>query len=236
MESPASPAKNESSLDKNRGWFADNQWYKDKQSELELYRFISLCAARETRHSRRLLDIGNGGVFTFPIAHIPEVVAIDVFVEEDFKRRYPTVEWRQMSALDMEFERPFDTIIEINTLHHIIGDSVRGTYTNLDQLMKAVAKNLCASGRAVFIESTVPYWFLAPYKLAFPWLLKLWPLKHPPTFQFHFRDILKTAELHGLQLAEFCWIPKTSDLMTLGVQVKPWMSPIRVGKFVFFKP
>jgi hypothetical protein len=67
-------------------------------------------------------------------------------------------------------------------------------------------------------------------------LLALWPLKHPPTFQFHFREILATADKHGLKLAEFCWIPKTSDFMTLGVQVKPWMSPIQVGKFVFWKP
>ena len=117
-------------------------WYKSNQAELEIYRFMAMSAARETRHSQRLLDIGNGGVFTFPIAHIPEVVAIDVFVEEDFKTRYPTVEWQQMSALDMHFERPFDTIIEINTMHHIIGDSVRGTYDNLDRLMAAVAANL----------------------------------------------------------------------------------------------
>ena len=238
MDSSTSPAagQNQNALDKNRDWFADNEWYKSKQAELELYRFISLSAARETRHSRRLLDIGNGGVFTFPIAHIPEVVAIDVFVEEDFKTRYPAVEWQQISALDMHFEQPFDTIIEINTLHHIIGDSVRGTYDNLDRLMAAVAANLAPAGRAVFIESTVPHWFLAPYKMIFPFLLKVWPLKHPPTFQFHVRDILQTAERHGLQLAEFCWIPKTSDFMTLGLQVKPWMSPIQVGKFVFFKP
>lgn len=229
------PTQNQSALEKNREFFADNDWYKEKQGELEIYRFISLSAARETRHSQRLLDIGNGGVFPFPIAHIPEVVAIDVFVEQDFKTRYPTVDWREMSALEMEFDKPFDTIIEINTLHHIIGNSVKGTYDNLDLLMAGVARNLCSEGRAVFIESTVPVWFLAPYKLIFPLLLKFWPLKHPPTFQFNFRDILRAAESHGLQLAEFCWIPKTSDLMTLGVQVRPWMSPIKIGKFVFVK-
>jgi hypothetical protein len=234
--SPAVGTQSDSVIEKNRAYFADNHWYKGKQSDLETYRFISLCAARETRDSHRLLDLGNGGIFSYPIAHIPEVVAVDVFVEESFKVRYPGVEWRQMNALEMEFAQPFDTIIEINTLHHIIGESVRGTYTNLEILMGAIARNLESNGRAIFIESTVPSWFLFPYKILFPLLLKIWPLKHPPTFQFHFRDILRSAERQGMRLAEFCWVPKTSDIMTLGFQIKPWMSPVRIGKFVFIKP
>ena len=227
--------QNSAALKKNQDWFADNDWYKNLQQELELYRFIALSAAHETRHARRLLDIGNGGVFTFPIAHIPEVVALDVFVEASFRERYPAVEWVQASALDMRFDRPFDTIIEINTLHHIIGDTVAATYRNLDQLLESIAANLEPGGRAVIIESTVPKWFLAPYKTIFPILLAVWPLKHPPTFQFHFRDIMSAAEKHGLSVVECCWIPKTSAFMTLGIKVRPWMSPIQVAKLVFSK-
>ncbi len=224
-----------SALSQNRDYFADNGWYKARQQELELYRFIALSAAHETRHARRLLDIGNGGVFTYPIAHIAEVVALDVFVEASFRERYPDVEWIQASALDMRFDRPFDTIIEINTLHHIVGDTVAATYGNLDRLVGSIAASLKSGGRAIVIESTVPRWFLAPYKLIFPFLLALWPLKHPPTFQFHFREIIAAAEKHDLSLVEFCWIPKTSSFMTLGVQVRPWMSPVQVAKLVFSK-
>ena len=84
--------QNRAALEKNQDWFADNDWYKNLQQELELYRFIALSAAHETRHARRLLDVGNGGVFTFPIAHIPEVVALDVFVDASFRERYPSSE------------------------------------------------------------------------------------------------------------------------------------------------
>lgn len=223
------------SVAKNQDFFADNDLYKRLQSELELYLFIAKSAAHETAHARRLLDIGNGGVFIFPIGHIPDVEAIDIFVEEDFKTRYPTVKWTQMSALDMHFDRPFDTTIAINTLHHVIGDTVKTTYENLDKIMGEVARNLEPNGRFILLESTVPAWFIAPYKLIFALLVKCWPLKHPPTFQFHFRDIFAAAEKAGLQLEEFCWIPKTSDLMTLGFRVKLWMSPIQMGKFVFSK-
>ncbi len=231
-----STGQNEVALEKNRSWFSDNDRYKRVQQELEVYRLIALSAGRETIASRRLLDIGNGGVFAYPISHIPKVVAIDVFVEQSFRARYPRVQWLEMSALEMQFDRPFDTIIEINTLHHIVGDSVHATYQNLNRFLAGVARNLETGGKAVLIESTVPRWFLAPYKLIFPILLKFWPLAHPPTFQFHFREILESAKRQGLQLAEFCWIPKISDVMIFGVRVKPWMTPVRIGKFVFFKP
>jgi SAM-dependent methyltransferase len=227
--------QNEKSVAKNQDFFADNELYKRLQGELELYQFIAKSAAHETADARRLLDIGNGGVFIFPISHIPEVEAIDIFVEEGFKTRYPSVKWTQMSALDMRFEKPFDTVIAINTLHHVIGDTVKATYENLDRIMGEVSRNLEPNGKFVLLESTVPAWFIAPYKLVFELLIKFWPLKHPPTFQFHFRDILAAGNNAGLRLAEFCWIPKTSDFMTMGFRVKPWMSPIQMGKFVFFK-
>ncbi len=228
-------AQNIKSVAKNQDFFADNDWYKNLQGELELYQFIAKSAAHETANARRLLDIGNGGVFIFPIAHIPEVEAIDIFVEEDFKMRYPTVKWSQMSALDMRFDEPFDTAIAINTLHHVIGDTVKATYANLDKIMSEVSRNLEPNGRFVLLESTVPAWFIAPYKLVFALLVRFWPLKHPPTFQFYFRDILGAAERAGLVLEEFCWIPKTSDFMSMGFRLKPWMSPIQMGKFIFVK-
>ena len=227
--------QNTKSVAKNQDFFADNDYYKTLQGELELYQFIAKSAAHETATAQRLLDIGNGGVFIFPIAHIPEVEAIDIFVEEDFKKRYPTVRWSQMSALDMHFDRPFDTAIAINTLHHVIGDTVKATYQNLDKIMEEVSRNLEPNGRFVLLESTVPAWFIGPYKLIFKWLVQLWPLKHPPTFQFYFRDILAAADKAGLVLEEFCWIPKTSDFMSLGFRLKPWMSPIQMGKFIFRK-
>ncbi len=221
------------SVTSNAQWFADNETYKSAQEDLELYRFIALAAAHETESSRALLDIGNGGIFTYPISHIPRVVAVDVFVESDFARRYPAVEWRQTSALEMAFPDRFDTVLAINTLHHIVGTSVAMTYANLGELMKRSASCLTVDGKVVLIESTMPRWFVRLYGFIFPIVLSFWPLSHPPTFQFHYRDILKAADDAGLRLREFAWIPKTSDFMFLGWRVKRWMAPIRVGKFVF---
>jgi cyclopropane fatty-acyl-phospholipid synthase-like methyltransferase len=225
--------QNASSLSKNAHWFADNDFYKNTQQQLEIYRFIALAAAHETADTKALLDIGNGGLFEYPIAHIGRVVATDVFVEDTFAEHYPAVDWRQVSALEMEFSERFDTVLAINTLHHIIGNSVPGTYRNLDTFMERSLACLTPGGKIVLIESTMPRWFVAAYSLVFPLVLTLWPLSHPPTFQFYFRDILKSAERAGLTLREFTWIPKTSDFMFLGVRVKKWMAPIRVGKFVF---
>jgi len=229
------PKQDESALQKNRDFFADNDGYKRIQGELEHYRFIALSAAEAVQGARRLLDIGNGGIFVFPIDQIEEVVAIDVFVEEGFSQRYPKVRWLQMSALDMSFHEEFDTVTEVNTLHHIIGSTVRETYRNLDRFFQGAYAALSPNGRLILLESTVPVWFLAPYKVAFAAFVKIWPLKHPPTFQFHYRDLLHCAESKGFELREFCWIPKTSDILAFGRRVKPWMTPIRTAKMIFVK-
>jgi hypothetical protein len=76
--------QNTKSIAKNQDFFADNDWYKRLQNELELYQFIAKSATHETAGAKRLLDIGNGGIFIFPVAHIPEVEAIDLFVEEGY--------------------------------------------------------------------------------------------------------------------------------------------------------
>jgi SAM-dependent methyltransferase len=235
MESTAN-VQNAKSVAKNIEFFADNDQYKTLQNDLELYQFMALSATHETASARRLLDIGNGGVFIYPIEHIPEVEAIDIFVEEDFASRYPTVKWSQVSALEMNFERGFDTVVAVNTLHHVVGDSVKTTYDNLQEIMTRSYEVLEPGGKLLLIESTVPAWFLWFYKIAFGILVKCWPLKHPPTFQFHFREILSAASKAGFVLKEFCFVPKTSDVMTLGFRVKRWMTPIQVGKFVLVRP
>src|SRR6185295_4248880 len=113
LRSPREGRQHLSALSKNADWFADNERYKSAQQEFELYRFIALAAAHETARTRSLLDIGNGGLFEYPIAHISRVVAIDVFVENDFRARYPAVEWQQMSVLEMQFSERFETALAI---------------------------------------------------------------------------------------------------------------------------
>ena len=85
------------------------------------------------------------------------------------------------------------------------------------------------------IESTVPAWFLAPYKLIFPLFARVWPLKHPPTYQFHFRDIESAAYRNGFKLREFTWIPKVGPILAFGKTVPGWLSPVKVAKFIFVK-
>jgi SAM-dependent methyltransferase len=229
-------AQNEQALEKNASFFADNDWYKSTQDRLETYRLIAESASHEVEGARHLLDIGNGGVFIFPIDRIPQVEAIDVFVEESFSTRYPAVKWRAMNILDLADQDRFDTIIAINCLHHVIGNTVAQCYENLNRIFEVVARAVQPGGKVVLIESTVPAWFLWVYKPLFAVLLKLWPLKHPPTFQFHFREIQGAAKRAKLEQIELAFIPKVSNIMTLGVEVPGWMSPIRIAKVVFRKP
>ena len=232
----AKPEQESTAATLNAEFFVENDFYRVSQKNLEIYRLIGLAAAHETANSVALLDVGNGGFFEYPIGHIPDVTAIDLFVDPSFGPRYPRVEWHQLSVLEMTFDKRFDTVIAINTLHHLVGRSVEQTYVNLREFVRRARAALRPGGKLVVIESTMPRWFVALYGPIFPLVLKLWPLSHPPTFQFHYRDILTTAEDAGMTLREFTWIPKTSDFILLGVQVKRWMAPIRVGKFVFVRP
>jgi SAM-dependent methyltransferase len=236
VQNSSGAAQNVQALQKNASFFADNDWYKVTQNRLETYRLIAESAYHEVQGSKRLLDIGNGGVFIFPIEQIPQVEAVDVFVEESFTSRYPKVKWREMNVLELADENRFDTVVAINCLHHVIGNSVAQCYENLNRIFKVIARAVEPGGKVVLIESTVPAWFLGFYKLLFPLVLKLWPLQHPPTFQYHFREIQKAAQQAGLAQVELALIPKVGNIMTLGIEVPGWMSPILIGKFVFRKP
>jgi len=221
---------------KNAEFFAENDWYKSNQGRLEMYRLIAEAATQEVKTANSLLDIGNGGIFIFPIDHIALVEAIDLFVDESFSDRYPEVHWRKMSVLDLEDSERFDTIVVTNCLHHVTGRNVTQCYQNLSRILEVTFRALQPEGRLVVIESTVPDWFLAFYKLIFPVLLKVWPLSHPATFQYHYRDIDRAADAVGFQREETAWIPKTGNIMTLGLELPAWLTPIRVGKFVYKKP
>jgi SAM-dependent methyltransferase len=235
MSEEISANQSQVAVQKNAEFFADNEWYKNTQSRLDLYRLMAKAAAHETEQSQRLLDIGNGGIFIYPIDHIPSVEAVDIFVEQTFQERYPGVRWRQLSILELDYENEFDTVVLINCLHHVIGKSVKECYVNLNTSLEGIYRSLQPGGKLVLLESTVPAWFLGPYKIIFPILIKMWPLKHPPTFQFNFREIRQAAQSVGFHEVEYSWIPKISNLMTLGVEVPGWLSPVQVGKFVFRK-
>jgi SAM-dependent methyltransferase len=228
--------QNKEALRKNASFFAENEWYKSNQNRLETYRLIAAAATHEVETAHSLLDIGNGGVFIFPIEHIPLVEAIDVFVEESFSQRYPKVGWRAMNILDLEDQGRFDTIVAINCLHHVVGSDVEQCYRNLARILLVIFRALQGGGKLVLLESTVPAWFLKIYKPLYPFLLKIWPLKHPPTFQYNFREIHAAALQTGFERVEMAWIPKVGNIMTLGFEVPGWLSPIRVGKFVYRKP
>src|ERR1700677_4756888 len=126
--------QNNETLRKNAVYFAENHWYKSNQIRLETYRMIADAAAHEVETAQSLLDIGNGGVFIFPIEHIPHVEAVDVFVEDSFSQRYPKVRWRAMNILDLEDRERFDTVIAINCLHHVVGSNVSQCYQNLSRI------------------------------------------------------------------------------------------------------
>jgi hypothetical protein len=60
----------------------------------------------------------------------------------------------------MDFSACFDTAIALNTSHHIIGSSVESTYANLREFMNGGRACLEDEGKLVFIESTMPRWFV----------------------------------------------------------------------------
>ena len=80
-----------------------------------------------------------------------------------------------------------------------LAENVAQCYQNLSRIFEVTFRALQPEGKLVVIESTVPDWFLTMYKLIFPVLLKVWPLSHPATFQYHYRDIDRTAEAVGFQ-------------------------------------
>jgi SAM-dependent methyltransferase len=169
-------------------------------AELDTYRRIREAIEREVAGCRRLLDVGNGGVFQYDTRLVEEIVAVDLFLDRLPSSHFPpNVTPRKGDALALEAaDGSFEAVLEALLYHHLVGDDHEGLIRNVRRAIAEVERVLEPGGRLIVAESCVPSWFYGIEKALFRPLTVVarTPLLggHPATLQLPFERL---AELIG---------------------------------------
>jgi SAM-dependent methyltransferase len=216
----------------NAAWFDENDLYIATQSKLEHYQHVKRCVEHEIRGVNRLLDVGNGGFFNYDTQMVGHATAVDLFLR-DGPGPQPNTSFKAGSLLDLPFDdESFDAILLQNVFHHITGRSVADNHANLRRSMAELHRCVARGGKVIVVESTVnPVFYLferAVYRL----FLTIKRGGHPVTFQFTPSQLIREAELSGMEVAEYTFVPRGMWILQFGHKWPSFLTPARAVKLV----
>jgi SAM-dependent methyltransferase len=200
------------SAKQNAEFFAGSKHARDV-AELDTYRLIREAITRELSGTRRLLDVGNGGVFDYDTTQIEEIIAVDLFLDRMPPSQFPSnVTPRNGDALALdEPSGTYDVVLEALLYHHLVGTRARDSIANVRITISEAARVLRPGGRLVVAESCVPRWFYGVEKALFRPLVALasTPLLggHPAVLQLPF-GLLQELVSERLQIERAYRVPR----------------------------
>ena len=192
------------SVAKNVGFFSANERYAQHIGSLETYRHIRRAINGEITGARRLLDVGNGGVFDYDTSLAEQIVGVDLFLDQPSSGLDEHITLRRGDALALEEpDATYDVVLEVSVFHHLVGTDHQSTIANIRQAVDEAHRVLEPGGRFVVMESCVSVRFFALERRLF-WTLRQLArtpvMRHPATLQFPSQII---ADIIGRWIMQF---------------------------------
>jgi ubiquinone/menaquinone biosynthesis C-methylase UbiE len=193
-----------------------------------------------------ILDVGNGGIFTYDTTKARKITAVDIaFRDISRLKKFPNVSYECDDARSLESipSGSFDVVIYQFTLHHITGGSGKETLGNIQETMKTAMRVLRPGGTVIIVENIIPEFVELFEKLLYKaeaGFLRLF--SRPMVYLFSMKTILKVVRESGFKDISHQEIlhGEKVDLFSgtkPGLLVIPaWMSPHRCYFFAAKKP
>jgi SAM-dependent methyltransferase len=224
----------------NREFFARDT-YSRHAARLDGYRNIRRAITGELTGVERLLDVGNGGVFEYDTSVVGSIVAVDLFLEELPRSRFPAnVTARTGDALALD-EPPdhYDAVLHAFVYHHLVGERAGDVIENAARAIAEAERVIKPEGRLIVAESCVPAWFYRVERAAYRPLKALarTPLLggHPATFQLT-REMLLAVIADRFEIQRSYRVPLGGWITQFG---RPWptaLTPVRAYIVIARKP
>lgn len=229
----------EQSVNKNTSFFSQNiDSYSENVSKLDTYVNIRSSINEAIRDVDTALDVGNGGVFDYDVTLVKQITALDLFLEDLPHDTFPpNAIPRNGSALDIpESDKSFNAVIMVMLLHHLVGDTVKGSLANVDLSIQEGFRVLKPGGKLIIIESCIPTWFYGFERFVFPvasWIIDK-TIQHPMTLQYPAKKIASILEKHSTNV-EINRIPKGRWVLQYGFKYPSALTPINPFRFIAYK-
>ena len=234
------PGQDATSAEQNAEFFARPKHAHDV-AELDTYRLIREAATRELSGTRRLLDVGNGGVFDYDTTQVKEIVAVDLFLDRLPASHFPeNVTARKGDALTLdEPDEAYDVVLEALLYHHLVGARAGDSISNIRTAIAEAARVLRPGGRLVVTESCVPRWFYGVERAMFRPLAALASTRllggHPAVLQVPF-GLLQELVAERLEIERAYRVPRGRWTTQFGVRWPTLLTPARAVVVVARKP
>jgi SAM-dependent methyltransferase len=192
---PPQAQQEPTSVSRNREFFAGERW-QQQVTQIDSYRVFRREIEAEVAGAKRLLDVGNGGVFEYDPAVAESIVAVDLFLSEIPAEQFPpNVVARDGDALSLsEPDAAYDVVLHSFLYHHLVGETPSAHWDNVRNAISEAARVLEPGGKLVVPEGCVPRWFYAFERAAFRPLVAVskTPLLggHPATLLLPFDDVV----------------------------------------------
>src|SRR5439155_5787248 len=122
--------------------------------------------------AKRLLDVGNGGVFDYDTSLAEQIVGVDLFLDGRASGLDEHITFRRGDAIALEEpDASYDVVLEISLLHHLVGTDHESAVANIRQAVDEAHRVLEPGGRFVVMESCVSARFFALERRLF-WALR----------------------------------------------------------------
>jgi SAM-dependent methyltransferase len=227
------------SLDANASYFLKNlSDYDESVRTVDTYRRIHEYVTAKIAGTKRLLDIGNGGVFAYDTSAVQSITAIDLFLgripDELLKTHFPpNAQARDGSALAIpEPNASFDMALMVMLLHHLAGKDWRVSWKNVQTAISEALRVLRPGGKLLVVESCVPRWFFEIERPMFWMLTRMFNsvLSHPITIQFPPQMIEAELNRRSSSVTRE-QIPKGAAVLQFGFKVPSFLTPVKIFAF-----